>query len=91
MNAQASSTSPRAARIWLSATRPATLTAAVVPVLVGSAVAARDGQFRALPALAALLGALLIQIGTNLANDADDFERGADSATRNPIRLDCRR
>ncbi len=77
----------RSLRIWLSAIRPATLTAAVVPVIVGSAVAARDGRFRALPAVAALLGAVLIQIGTNLANDADDYERGADSAARQgPVR-----
>jgi 1,4-dihydroxy-2-naphthoate polyprenyltransferase len=53
-----------------------------VPVLVGSAVAARTGAFRAVPALAALTGALLIQIGTNLLNDVDDFERGADTAAR---------
>lgn len=69
-------------RIWLSAARPATLTAAIVPVIVGSAVAGRDGRFCALPALAALVGSVLIQIGTNLANDADDYERGADSAAR---------
>ena len=75
-------------RAWLLAIRPQTLTAAVVPVLVGSALAARAGGFRAAPAAAALLGALLIQIGTNLANDVGDFERGADAATRiGPVRV----
>jgi len=69
-------------RVWLLAARPATLTAGVVPVVVGSALAARDGSFRAGPAAAALLGGLLIQIGTNFANDVDDFERGADTEQR---------
>jgi len=75
------------ARAWWLAIRPPTLGAAVAPVLVGSALAARDGVFRLGPALAALLGGVLIQIGTNLANDVDDFERGADTAARvGPVR-----
>ncbi len=73
---------PDARRAWWLAIRPATLPAAVAPVLVGSAVAARAGGFAAGPALAALGGALLLQIGANLANDADDFTRGADTAAR---------
>ncbi len=78
----------RALDAWLLAIRLPTLTAAVVPVLVGSAVAARGGHFRAAPATAALIGALLIQIGTNLANDVDDFKRGADSPGRlGPMRV----
>lgn len=73
---------------WLLAIRPATLTAAIAPILVGSAVAARAGELRLLPALAALSGALLLQIGANLANDADDFERGADTdARQGPTRV----
>jgi 1,4-dihydroxy-2-naphthoate octaprenyltransferase len=52
------------------------------PVAVGSALAARDGAFQPLVALAALAGALLIQVGTNLANDHEDFRRGADTAER---------
>lgn len=73
---------------WLLAIRPATLTAAVAPVLVGSAVAARAGGFRLGPAVAALVGAMLLQIGANLANDVDDFERGADTdARRGPTRV----
>jgi 1,4-dihydroxy-2-naphthoate octaprenyltransferase len=64
---------------WLLATRPRTLVAGAVPVLVGTALAAHTGQARAMPALAALLGAVLIQIGTNLVNDYYDFKKGADA------------
>ncbi len=70
------------ARAWLAAIRPATLTAAIGPVAVGSALAAADGAFDVLPAAAALAGALLIQIGTNLFNDYADFVKGADTAAR---------
>lgn len=67
---------------WLLASRPKTLPAAAAPVVLGSAVAASLGGFRAGPAAAALCGALLIQVGTNLANDVYDFERGTDTAER---------
>jgi 1,4-dihydroxy-2-naphthoate octaprenyltransferase len=67
---------------WILAIRPATLTAAVVPVVVGTAVAARSGMAHWGAAVAALVGGLLIQIGTNLVNDVDDYERGADTAER---------
>jgi 1,4-dihydroxy-2-naphthoate polyprenyltransferase len=73
---------PGGLRVWLLAARPRTLSAAVVPVLVGTAVAAAYGGFRPLPALAALLTAMCIQIGTNFANDFHDFERGADTHER---------
>ena len=73
---------PALGRVWLAALRFPTLAAAVVPVLVGTALAGRDGRFRAGPALAALLGALLIQTGTNLANDLYDFRKGADTHER---------
>ncbi|HEX9603636.1 MAG TPA: 1,4-dihydroxy-2-naphthoate polyprenyltransferase, partial [Myxococcales bacterium] len=73
---------PAGIRVWLLAARPRTLTAAVVPVLVGMAVAAAYGGFRPLPALAALLTAMCIQIGTNFANDFHDFQRGADTHER---------
>jgi 1,4-dihydroxy-2-naphthoate polyprenyltransferase len=73
---------------WLLAIRPKTLSAAAAPVLVGTALAVRDGCFHPLAALAALVGAMLIQIGTNLLNDVDDFERGADTHERlGPIRV----
>ncbi len=64
------------------AIRPATLPAAVTPVLVGTAAAWAVGGFRAGPALAALVGALLLQVGANLANDLFDFEKGADNEDR---------
>jgi len=74
--------------IWLLAIRPRTLPAAAAPVLVGTAVAEVSGGLRWGPALAALAGALLIQIGTNLANDVFDHERGADTPDRlGPIRV----
>jgi 1,4-dihydroxy-2-naphthoate octaprenyltransferase len=69
-------------RAWLLAARPKTLTAAAVPVAVGTAAAARAGHFVPLTAAAALLGALFIQIGTNLTNDYFDFKKGADTGDR---------
>lgn len=70
-------------RLWLLAARPATLPAAIVPVLVGTAAGATEAaRFRPLPFLAALLAALLIQVATNFANDYSDFHRGADTAER---------
>ncbi|MFH1497048.1 MAG: 1,4-dihydroxy-2-naphthoate octaprenyltransferase [Verrucomicrobiota bacterium] len=70
------------ARIWFEATRPRTLPAAVAPVLVGTALAIRADSFVAPAALACLGFALLIQIGTNFANDYYDFIKGADTAER---------
>lgn len=67
---------------WILAARPKTLPAAAAPVLVGSALAWHLGGFRLLPALAALAGALLIQVATNLANDYFDFVHGADTEDR---------
>ncbi|MDC0706992.1 1,4-dihydroxy-2-naphthoate polyprenyltransferase [Stigmatella sp. ncwal1] len=73
---------------WLLAIRPKTLTAAFVPVGVGTGLAFGMGVGRWLPALAALGGALLIQIGTNLTNDYYDFKKGADTAERlGPVRV----
>ncbi|MDO9018280.1 MAG: 1,4-dihydroxy-2-naphthoate polyprenyltransferase [Deltaproteobacteria bacterium] len=76
---------PSLPRVWLLATRPATLTAALSPVMVGAAAAWRasgGGAYRWGAVAAALLGAMFIQIGTNLANDVFDFEKGADTAER---------
>jgi len=79
---------PGKLKIWLLAIRPKTLPAAMGPVLVGSALAAGDGIFRLLPALAALAVALLLQIGSNLANDVFDFQKGTDTETRvGPLRV----
>ena len=73
---------PGAVARWVLAARPKTLTAAAAPVLVGTACAYAAGGFRAGPALAALAGALLLQVGANLANDVFDFEKGADTHDR---------
>jgi 1,4-dihydroxy-2-naphthoate polyprenyltransferase len=73
---------PSAFGMWWLAMRPKTLLAAATPVFVGSACAAAAGGFRALPALAALLGAMLLQVAANFANDVFDFEKGADTAAR---------
>ncbi|MBL8914500.1 MAG: 1,4-dihydroxy-2-naphthoate polyprenyltransferase [Archangium sp.] len=73
---------PSALAAWALATRPRTLVAGVVPVAVGSALAFHSGAFKLLPALASLIGALFIQIGTNLVNDYFDFKRGADTTAR---------
>jgi 1,4-dihydroxy-2-naphthoate octaprenyltransferase len=73
---------PGPVAVWVRATRIPTLTASLVPVAVGTALAWRDGQFHPGAALAALVGAIGIQIGTNLTNDLFDQRRGADTETR---------
>jgi 1,4-dihydroxy-2-naphthoate octaprenyltransferase len=79
---------PNRFQIWWLAIRPRTLPAAAAGVVAGSALAIHDRVFRPLPALAALMVALLLQIGSNLANDVFDFERGADSGRRHgPVRV----
>jgi 1,4-dihydroxy-2-naphthoate polyprenyltransferase len=76
------------AQVWLLAARPRTLPAAAAPVIVGSALAYRDGFLQPWLALAALLTALLLQIGANLANDVFDYYRGADTPERlGPLRM----
>ena len=70
------------------AARPRTLPAAVAPVLVGTSLAIRYGTFHPLAFIAALLGAMAIQIGTNLSNDYSDARRGADTDERiGPVRV----
>jgi len=74
--------------IWLMAARPRTLPAAAAPVLVGTALAGTLGTFKPLTFAATLLGALFIQIGTNLSNDYSDARRGADTEDRlGPVRV----
>jgi len=76
------------ALVWLQAIRPKTLSAGAVPVFIGIGLAYGQGSGRLLPAVAALAGALLIQIGTNLSNDYYDFKRGADTSERlGPVRV----
>jgi 1,4-dihydroxy-2-naphthoate octaprenyltransferase len=79
MNATADVTRREA---WLMAARPQTLPAGAAPVVVGTGLAVHDGVFALLPAVAALVGALLIQIGTNFANDYFDAVKGTDAPDR---------
>jgi 1,4-dihydroxy-2-naphthoate octaprenyltransferase len=72
----------------LQASRPRTLPAGAAPVFVGTALAGYDGHFHLLRFLAALISALCIQVGTNLANDYSDARRGADTEDRlGPVRV----
>lgn len=73
---------PSRSTAWLVAIRPATLPAAVGPVLVGLAVAISLGVFEALPAVAALAVALLLQMASNVGNDLSDFRSGVDTEER---------
>lgn len=75
-------------QIWIVASRPKTLPAAVVPVMVGSALAIYEGVFIPLYSIIALLCSLLIQIGTNFSNDLYDHLKGSDRKDRKgPIRV----
>ncbi|MCU4753398.1 1,4-dihydroxy-2-naphthoate polyprenyltransferase [Halobacteria archaeon AArc-curdl1] len=69
-------------KAWVMAARPQTLPAAAAPILVGTGLAVHDGVFAPLPALMAFIGAALIQIGTNFANDYYDAIKGADTDDR---------
>ncbi len=73
---------------WLLACRPKTLPAAIAPVIIGTALAIGDGGFHLPSAILCFLGALVIQIGTNLANDYYDFKKGTDTHERvGPLRV----
>ncbi len=86
--AASAATLPSGVRIWLMAARPRTLPAAVAPVLVGTSLAGFAGVFHPLRFVAALLGAIFIQVGTNLSNDYSDARRGADADDRlGPVRV----
>jgi 1,4-dihydroxy-2-naphthoate polyprenyltransferase len=77
-----------ALRLWLVAARPRTLPAAVAPVLVGTALAGTEHEFRPLAFACALIGSVFIQVGTNLSNDYSDARRGADTEDRlGPVRV----
>jgi len=78
---------PSPASAWWHAVRPATLAAAVAPVLAGTAVAVHEGGARPWAGIAALMIALALQVGVNLSNDYSDFVRGADTPERiGPLR-----
>lgn len=69
--------------LWIAAARPKTLVLAVAPVVAGIGLAVfRTGELAAVTALLTLIAAVAIQIGTNLHNDASDYERGTDTADR---------
>jgi 1,4-dihydroxy-2-naphthoate octaprenyltransferase len=75
-------------RIWIMAARVRTLPAAVAPVLVGTALSATERDLRVGGFIAALIGAIFIQVGTNLSNDYSDARRGADAEDRlGPVRV----
>src|SRR5437868_8112086 len=79
---------PSGVRIWLMAARVRTLPASIAPVLVGTALAGYAGTFHPLRFVAALIGAVFIQVGTNLSNDYSDARRGADTEDRlGPVRV----
>lgn len=83
------STNDRSLPLWVGATRPKTLWAAVAPVLIGLALSYRAGFFKPAAALVTLLCALFIQVGTNFANDYHDGMRGSDRPVDRlgPVRL----
>lgn len=72
---------------WLLAARPRTLPASISPVLVGTALALREGRFDPLVFVATLAAAVLLQIGANFANDVFDYLKGADVARQGPLRV----
>jgi 1,4-dihydroxy-2-naphthoate octaprenyltransferase len=73
---------------WLLASRPKTLLAAVVPVMVGSSLAINSGKFIPLISVIALVCSILIQVGTNFTNDLYDYLKGADTKSRKgPVRV----
>lgn len=79
---------PTPLQTWILAARPKTLWAAAAPVMMGAAMARADGVFHTWAAVAALAGALLIQVGTNLYNDYADFKKGTDDDSRQgPLRI----
>src|SRR6184192_3770798 len=88
MAAMRAATTPSGVRIWLMAARVRTLPASIAPVLVGTALAGYAGVFHPLAFVAALIGSIFIQVGTNLANDYSDARRGADTEDRlGPVRV----
>jgi 1,4-dihydroxy-2-naphthoate polyprenyltransferase len=88
MSSRAAVATPDGVRIWMMAARPRTLPAAIAPVLVGTALAGFAHVFHPLRFIAALVGAIFIQVGTNLSNDYSDARRGADTEDRlGPVRV----
>jgi len=67
---------------WVIASRPKTLTAAISPVLLGSALAYHEGSFHIITFVFIIIAACLIQIGTNFSNDLFDYLKGVDNNNR---------
>lgn len=79
---------PSFLKVWLMAARPKTLPAGIVPVLVGGAMAIGDHGFHLPSFLAALFGSIMIQVGTNYANDLFDYKKQTDTSERiGPMRV----
>lgn len=72
---------------WLLAARPRTLPASIAPVIVGTALGLREGEFNPLIFLATLATAVLLQVGANYANDVFDYLKGADRVRQGPLRV----
>jgi len=73
---------------WFLAVRPKTIPAAAAPVCIGISLAIKADSFHLIAAVAALMVALLLQIGVNLANDYFDFKSGIDAGDRKgPVRV----
>lgn len=68
--------------IWIEAARPKTLWASIAPVIIGTAMAFSDGQLDFIVGVLTMISAVMIQVGTNFANDYYDFFKGADTAER---------
>ena len=74
-------------KIWIEAARPKTLWASIAPVIIGTAMAYSDGKWDPVIAMLTVLSAMMIQIGTNYANDYYDYFKGADTKERiGPVR-----
>lgn len=77
----------RSLKIWIDAARPKTLPAGIAPVLIGTTMAYTEGHFHYDIFAAIVFAVLMIQIGTNYANDYYDFIKGADTEKRQgPVR-----
>lgn len=85
--ATATAVPPGSLHAWWLAIRPRTLTAGLVPVAIGTALAAADGSWYLGLALLCTIVALGVQIATNLVNDYSDFKRGADADRVGPLRV----
>ncbi|MCH9630616.1 MAG: 1,4-dihydroxy-2-naphthoate octaprenyltransferase [Chlamydiia bacterium] len=70
------------AKLWIYAARPKTLTIGLAPILIGTSLAIQAGSFNLLVFFWTLLGALMIQVGTNYSNDYFDYLKGADKESR---------